>query len=354
MMPRKSPLVMVLLAFVVVTSSCAPAAAPTPTAAPSPTPVPPPTPLPKATLKVIFSPDIALGPLFIAQEEGYFAEQGIEIEWVTLGSVTEALPLLAQGSLDVGGGTPAAGFFNAIARGMNLKVVGGAGNIPGPEGCSPFMFVLRKALADSGEVKTIADLKGRKVALNTKGATPHYHLGILLEKAGLTLNDIELVILPFPDSVAALKQGAVDAAMLPEPLLSQALAQSLAVPLVKLNEQFPGYTMLFEIFGPNLLNKNPDLGKRFMVAVLKGMRQFRQGKTDRNAEIIAQHTRMDKAIIKQACWVEVDPNGASSQNLFMDTQDWFIKNGFQDQRVTAEQLFDNRFIEYAVNVVGKK
>jgi NitT/TauT family transport system substrate-binding protein len=304
-------------------------------------------------LKVIFLADMALGPLFIAQDEGYFAEQGIDIEWVSLTSGPEALPLLAQGSLDVGGSAPAAGLFNAIARGMNLKVVGGAGNIPSPEGCTPMAFVVRKALYDAGKIKTVADLKGLKVALNAKGAMPHYHLGTLLEKAGLTMNDIELVILPFPDTVAALKQGAVDVAFLPEPLLSQVQALGLAVPFIKVNEYFPGYTALFTLFGPNLLDKDPELGKRFMVAVLKGIRQFRQGKTDRNVEIIAKHTNMDAKLIKAACWIEVDPNGEVNMQLMTETQAWFVKNGLQDRKVPAEQIFDNQFVEYALGVLGK-
>ena len=68
-------------------------------------------------LKVLVAPFLGYAPFFIAMEEGYFAEQGLEIEFVKMGGTIEAIPALAQGKLDVLSGDISIGILNAIARG---------------------------------------------------------------------------------------------------------------------------------------------------------------------------------------------------------------------------------------------
>ena len=58
----------------------------------------------KVTLKVVLLPYLAFAPFFIGEEEGYFAEQGLEVEFVKFAGAAQAMPLLAQGSLHVGAG----------------------------------------------------------------------------------------------------------------------------------------------------------------------------------------------------------------------------------------------------------
>ena len=65
-------------------------------------------------------------------------------------------------------------------------------------------------------IKTVADLKGKKIALN-KGSNVHYLLVRALEKAGLKYADVELVFLPPADGRAAFEKGAVDAWVIWEP-----------------------------------------------------------------------------------------------------------------------------------------
>src|SRR5262245_16777945 len=89
------------------------AAAPvSPTAAPQPVPV-----------KVGVLRSAVDGPIYIAYERGYFKEQGIGLELADFADTNEMVPLLAQGQLQVGGSSVAASLFNAIARGIPLKLV---------------------------------------------------------------------------------------------------------------------------------------------------------------------------------------------------------------------------------------
>jgi len=125
-------------------------------------------------------------PLYVAIDKGYFAEQGIEVQLETVTAGQDAMALAANNQLDV----VVAGFgvatFNAVERGLELKVVGSMGRQP-RDGL-PSALMVRKPLLDSGEVKELADLKGRKVGLaGGMGATGSYLMAVKLRQAGLTL-----------------------------------------------------------------------------------------------------------------------------------------------------------------------
>src|SRR3972149_9309366 len=77
---------------------------------------------PLDTVRVMFQPFAGSGPLFVAEKEGHFERQGIRITWVPFNAQDQAIPVLAQGQLDVAFGlTPA--FFNVVARGGPLHMV---------------------------------------------------------------------------------------------------------------------------------------------------------------------------------------------------------------------------------------
>ena len=309
--------------------------------------------VPRETIKIPFAPILGLAPLFIADEAGYFDEQNINVEWVTIASVAEAIPLLADGGLDVAVGTPAAGLLNAISRGMNLKVVAGLSQMGAPDECSFVTFETRKDLYESGEVTSIADWKGRKIGLNGIGALPQYELATLLNEEGLTLDDVELVVLPFPELVVGLQSKAIDVTVAVEPTLSQIKALDIGVTQIKANDYFPNMTSVFLMFGPNLLNDNPELGKRFMVAYLKAIRTSMEGKTESNVDFISNSTKLPKDVLNAACWDGRDPNAAFDLDAMMLIQKWFLDTGMIDQSVAEDQIYDSRFIDYAVDMLGE-
>src|SRR5215813_6075791 len=107
---------------------------------------------------------------FIANDKGYFKDQGIEIEITRLDTAAKMVAPLGRGQLDVGGGAPSAGLLNAITRDIPLKIVADKGNIN--KGFGFQAIVVRKELWDSGAVRGPADLKGRPVALNARDITP--------------------------------------------------------------------------------------------------------------------------------------------------------------------------------------
>jgi sulfonate transport system substrate-binding protein len=146
--------------------------------------------------------------------EKRLAAEGIEVKWAEFPAGPPLLEALNVGSIDFGTVGEAPPIF-AQAAGANLVYVGNEPPSPTSEA-----IVVPKGSA----LKSVADLKGKKVALN-KGSNVHYLLVKALEKAGLAYTDIQTVFLPPSDARAAFERGSVDAWVIWDPFLAAAEKQ---------------------------------------------------------------------------------------------------------------------------------
>lgn len=138
----------------------------------------------------------------------------IEVKWTEFPAGPALLEGLNVGAIDFGQVGEAPPIF-AQAAGANLVYVG---HEP-PEPAGEAILV-----RSDSPIKSVAELKGKKVALN-KGSNVHYLLVKLLEKAGLQYKDIEVSFLPPADARAAFERGSVDAWVIWDPFLAAAQKQ---------------------------------------------------------------------------------------------------------------------------------
>lgn len=302
------------------------------------------------TLKVVVEPYLSFAPFFIAEEEGYFAEQGLQIEFVRMDRVDKAVPALAQGELDVAGGRIAPSHLNAIARGAHIKVVADKGYISS-KGCTYTTMMVRRALIEDGELESPAQLRGRRIATDP-GTFSSYYLDTLLNAAGLTLDDVEILDIPVPTRGEALAKGSVDGVSVAEPWVTRIAQAGQGVIWMPAQQVIPNFQWAFVLFCPTLLEEKPEVGRRFMVAYLKAVRQYNQGKTERNLEILAEHTGLDRELLMQACWPPIHDDGQINVESILDFQAWAVGKGYLDGVVTEEQLWDPSFVEYANQVLN--
>lgn len=146
--------------------------------------------------------------------EKRLAPQGIEVKWTEFPAGPQLLEGLNVGSIDFGTVGEAPPIF-AQAAGADLLYV--ANQPPAPQGEAI-------VVAKDSPIKSVADLKGRKVALN-KGSNVHYLLVRALEKAGVPYGEVQTVFLPPADARAAFERGAVDAWVIWDPFLAAAEKQ---------------------------------------------------------------------------------------------------------------------------------
>ncbi len=302
-------------------------------------------------LKAVILPVLSFAPLFVAEEEGYFSEQGLQIEFVRLNRAAQAIPALAQGHLDVVGGGVSFGILNALLRSAKIKVVGDKGYFA-PTGCPFVTLMARQDLIKSREVGNFIQIKGRRMVLDPTNFEG-YFIEKLISKVGLTLADIEPVDIPDPLVPEAMKKGKIDLAVIPEPWLTRVLQTGSAINWVPCQQVIPDFQFGFLVYGPSLLEKNPDGGKGFMVAYLKAVHQFNRGKTERNLKIIAKYTDLDQDFLRKTCWPSFRNNGQINTRSVLDFQSWGVKKGLLDKTIPPNQFWDPSFIEYANKIVGE-
>jgi NitT/TauT family transport system substrate-binding protein len=297
------------------------------------------------SIKVAIMPYVSFATFFIPQEEGFFAEQGLQVEFTKFASTEQSIPVLAQGGLDVVAGMLTASLVNAIGLNLNVRIVAGR-EVNSAECDGSTCLVVRKDLYDSGVVNTLSKLKGRKIALTTAASATDYGLMKILESSGLKMSDVELVkMTSTQDIIAALGSKAIDAGILGTPNNQQAQDLGYGVTISSANRVLPGFQTGFIIFGSNLLEKNPDAGKRFIAAYLKGLKQFAKGKTDRNLEIMEKYTGLTRATLTATCWNPVPTSATIKTADILAFQDWAFQSGYVDKKLTVDQLVDTRFVK---------
>jgi NitT/TauT family transport system substrate-binding protein len=312
----------------------------------APAPVETPEPM---TLRVVLLPYLTFAPLFIAEEEGLFAEQGLQIEFVKLARSAQAVPALVQGELDVVGGTASLSLLNAIARGAEIRFVAGKAFVA-PTGCAYNGLMARRTLIEGGALASPADLEGRRLAANPASSSG-YFAERLLGTADLTLEDVQTVDLSSPVKLEAFREGTVDVAYASEPWVTRISEAGDAVLWMPGTQVVPGFQLGFILYGPALLEDNPDAGRRFMIAYLKALRQYNQGKTERNLAILAEYTELDVELLKRACWPSFRADGQIDVQSVLDFQAWAVEKGYVEKPLTEEEFWDSSYVDYANGVL---
>jgi NitT/TauT family transport system substrate-binding protein len=361
-MKSKSLLGMLLL-VVLITASCSGGAA-TATQEPvvastateqavsaSPTPEPatevPPT-LEPITIKMNSSALTSFAPIFIAESEGYFKNEGITVEYVKFNRVQEALPLVITGDLDIYAGSINAGLLNTLGQENSIKVVADRGHLAPSDTCAYQGMIVRKDLYESGKIKTPADLKGRTIASTTTGPSG-YMLSLYLGQAGLTFNDVNIVDLPTAGYIDALANSSVDAIIAPELWLSKMVNAGNGVLAVSAADVVGDYQSSVLVFGKNLLTENREAGIRFLKAYMRGVQQYNEGKTDRNVAIMAKFTEESEDTLRSACWVTINNDGhIDFEKSVAEFQKWSIAQGDLDTPTTERQFWDPSLLNEAL------
>jgi NitT/TauT family transport system substrate-binding protein len=296
------------------------------------------------------------GGVAIALARGYFAAQGLDLEVTQHRSLTDQAPLLATGELDVGSGGLGAAIFNAAARGVGLKIVADKG-IQRP-GFPVVSLYLRKALADSGEVARIADLRGRRVGLASPGVSAEIILVRALESNGLQLSDVHTELLSFQDMGIALANGAIDLAMGQEPTTGISVQKGDAVLWVRGDEVYPNQQVAVLVYSELFPPRQPEAAERFLVAYLQGVRAYNDAfakgiDKDQVIEAIAHYTGFAPDVVARALPPGLDPDGAVNVDSLVADAQWYYERGYAKELPTdVAALVDDRYRRAAVAALG--
>lgn len=301
---------------------------------------PAPAPKPKLTkVSMNLNPVMTYAPLMIAMDEGFFTQEGIEIEVAKLDS-NSAIAATAAGKLDVLSAGVRSGVFNTIARGVKMQVVADKGHVHSGV-CSADAFIAPIAMADR-IAKNGGSLKGERIAI-LRGGLAEYLTTKLIESRGATLEDVTIIQLPA--GTPATTRTMADAVRLTtEPNLSSIMHDGWAKMIATAQDIAPNHQFALLIFGKRLLQDDPQLGRRFMRAYLRGVKQYNEGKTDRNVAILARHTKLDAEIIRRACWVAVSDDAHIRPEAVQPFLDWAVETKLLDRPLKLEEWWNPSFL----------
>jgi NitT/TauT family transport system substrate-binding protein len=306
----------------------------------------------KPTVKIGYIPTDSFAALFLLADR-HLPAAGINVETVRLAGGPEIVSQVATGQLQLGGAGMGAAGFNAVVSGLPVEYVA-----PLHSGYVEDYFVVRKALWGK-EVKRIADLKGRTVALNIRGAAVEWILDLALRRDGLTIKDVQVKLMPFPDMVPALESGAVDAAILSEPFPTLAEEKGIAVrPLTKAPGAKPvPITAIF--WNKEWAAANPDLANRVMVAYLKAARDLALGdgwQGDKTLDVIVKFTPAKPDVLRKARPHALDANLEMDASVLDSMQKFNAELGYLKYKELQPvgKLFNFAYRDRAVQELGRK
>src|SRR5262249_10029143 len=295
----------------------------------APPPVPPQSSLPPPTAPVAAAPTQAPTPagpdvvhvsntqglgnvMQLAGLRGYFQEQGIELQREEFGSTGDVVPAIAAGQIEAGSVTPSAGFFNALARGIQLRLALDSSHVGATGRGASYLPLMVRRGPDGPVLTDLAVLRGRRVGQPLQGNVGEWALDRVLAEAGLRLEDTESVVMSFPDMLAAFGSGGSDAGVMPEPFGTLAEERELAVRLRDGGEYIPGAQTAVIVFSAPFARDRVDVARRFAVAYLRGAREYMDAmELGRDREeivrLIAQSARLDPRLVDKAGYPSVPP-----------------------------------------------
>ncbi len=301
------------------------------------------------TVRMTSRRHLSAAPVFIADEEGYFAEEGIRLEMVDAPNRSmQAIPLLEQGRIDVLGATVSSGIFSAVRSGARLRIVADRGHVGGQ--CD-FNGVIGAGGAFPTDSPTTAQLRGKTFSINTS-TTPEFIADRFLASRGLTAKDVKVISLSETVEGQALRSGALHATHVTEPYLTSFRNEGHLL-LGSTREYAPRAHFGVIVFGPSLTVRNRALGQRFMNAYLRGIRKHAEGPTQRNVAIIAKRLGFDAAFLRAACFATVYSDAHIDMEWMDEFQRWAVEKGYAPSVIPAADAIDVSFAKAAASRLAR-
>lgn len=286
------------------------------------------------TLRIAVLPILDTLPLYVADVEGYFTEQGVDVEFITAASAAERDQLLQAGQVDgVVTDLVALALYNRDAT--QVAAVRYA-MVPTPE------FAQFRILAAGQSGLTSVDaLRGVPIGIS-EGTVIEYVTYKLLQAEGLASADVVTLAVPkIPDRMALLGAGELEAAMLPEPLASLAM-QGGAVAVVD-DTRYPDVSCSVFAFRKDVLDAQPKTVRGFLAAVDKASTAINVDK-GRWRDLLAENGLVPPPLMGAYELPDYPPADVPTAAQFDDVSAWLQDTGRLTTMPSYQDVVDASFL----------
>jgi NitT/TauT family transport system substrate-binding protein len=295
-----------------------------------------------APTEVVFgelNPTAAEWPIYIAEAQGYFTDEGIKLTVVNGGSPPNVINQVATGSVEIADdGTDSE--IAAIGRGLPIVIV------------APQFAVDPYSLLTVPGVKTWADLKGKSVILGTKEDVTAITFGQLAAQQGLKMDDFNILVAgSTPARYAALLSGNVQGSMLLQPFDLLAEAKGMNV-LGSATDLLKNWAFTCLVANRPWLAQNGPLTVKFLRAIRRGI-QYGYAHQDAAVAALVQTAHVDPAIAAKAYqldfgkWRAWDPNFKLTDAALQNVGKYQISFGVITTMPPIAKLYDGSYAAQA-------
>jgi NitT/TauT family transport system substrate-binding protein len=203
----------------------------------------------KAKINVAIITTIDLAPFHLANKNGYFKQEGLDVEFSVNPSSPVALQKVISGEADIAFASYVPVFTAQDKGAADLKIV--ADSVSASPNSNMVMTT------PNSSVKTVKDLAGKKIGIPAPGTASDTMTKAVMKANGVDFSKVQWVLTPFTDMATALSKGDIDAAYMPEPFITNSAKSVGAVPVVDVasgpTEDFPigGYAALAKFTSAN-------------------------------------------------------------------------------------------------------
>ncbi len=254
---------------------------------------------PKLTIGVGGKPLFYYLPLTIAERNGYFKAEGLDVEIQDFPGGARALQALLGGSVDVVSGA----YEHTItqqAKGQNIVALVLQGKYAG--------IVLGMSKAKAAAYKSPADLNGMKIGVTAPGSSTNMFVNILLAKAGLKPDDVSIIgVGATAGAVAIMKRGEIDAMSNLDPVIAQLESDGSLVPVIDtrtakgMQEVYGGAYAAGCVYVPvDFVKKYPNTAQAVVNAMVRALRFIQHSTPDQIVAAVPPDYYADKALYKAA------------------------------------------------------
>lgn len=292
---------------------------------------------------------------FVAFEKGYFAEQGLEVEFKFFQAAQPMAVAIASGDVDFGVTAITAGLVN-LADKDAVKVIGGVlQEEKGIDGSA----ILAGTKAYEGGLTSPAKLAGHSLGITQTGSSFHYMASQVAAKEGFPTSEISMKPLQKVGAIiGALKSGQVDA-MIIVPHIAKPLQKGGAAKIIGWINDYDDYQVTTAFTSARNAAERPDLVKRFVDAYAKGAADFNAVMVDKSSgdAAIEEMTKLiHKYVYTSRPYEKAAPsikNGAMrlQPGLKLNLTNvkkqlsWFQSEGLVGKDIAIGTLVDTQFVE---------
>ncbi|MBI2861379.1 MAG: ABC transporter substrate-binding protein [Chloroflexi bacterium] len=334
-------------------------AAPTPTKAPTATPTK--RPLVKATVAF---PSVSLSyvSVWIPRGKGFFQEEGLDVDWVLIGSGTKVAAAVTGRSVDAGL-TGATDIIPAIAQGQQAQTFAVVSIRQALHIVMRSEVAERKGVTRKSSLEDrVRALKGLKIAASSPGTSTDFIVRYVLTKYNIDPErDVEMAYVTSQGMFPALEQGVVGAASLAEPEASKAVTDGFGMVLIsylwgdvpETNDTL--YQLAFS--HRDTMQSKPEVLEAFVRAQWRGIRLVKENRDDARESVFREvFPEMDPALFRtafDAVYESVPASPAVSDAAFRSTLDYRNKTTTEQPWQTKfEDFYTNSFVEAAKRQLG--